>query len=89
MATIQNDWPVITVDGNTGHWSNAREPKIGDRVRIKFNQFGTGTILATFVEEGWLGVIVKCDKRPQWHIKQNGDRHPNPHVFGAEVEFLD
>jgi hypothetical protein len=61
-------------------------PRIGDKVGITFNGFGTGTVVAYFREAGFLGVEVKCDQRPEWHIKQNGDTHAHPMVFGAEIE---
>ena len=85
---VHPDMLVATVNGHTGHWSNKQAPQIGDRVLITFNRFGKGTIIGAFTEAGYLGVIVKCDQRPEWHIKQNGDKHIHPHVFGAEVEFL-
>lgn len=61
-------------------------PRIGERVRVTFNGFGEGRVVAYFREAGFLGVEVKCDKRPDWHVKQNGDKHPHPMVFGAEIE---
>lgn len=47
---IKKEWPVISVAGNTGRWSNERTPQIGDRVKITFNGLGTGKIILTFVE---------------------------------------
>jgi len=35
-----------------------------------------------------LGAEVKVDVRPDWHVKQNGERHPNPMVYGAEIKYL-
>lgn len=81
-------WPVLTVERVSGRWSNERAPKLGDRVHVKFNGLGTGEIIGFFEMDGWLGVKVRCDNRPDWHVKQNGDRHPHPMVFGAEVRFL-
>lgn len=72
-----------------GQWSGTKGcatlPAIGSRVLINFNQFGPGVVLGYFVEAGYLGLVVKCDNRPAWHVKQNGDKHPFSHVFGAEV----
>ena len=63
-------------------------PKLGDRVRITFNGLGTGTVVAYFVEAGFLGVKVRLDQRPAWHVKQNGHNNPDALVFGAEIEIL-
>jgi hypothetical protein len=69
-----------------GKWSGINPiPKIGDKVKINFNNLGSGIVVAYFILEGYIGVEVKLDKRPAWHIKQNGDTHPNPTVFGAEL----
>ena len=69
-----------------GKWSGKGPiPAIGDRVHINFNSFGSGTVRGYFVEEEWIGVEVECDQRPEWHVRQNGDRHPHPLVFGAEL----
>ena len=72
-----------------GRWSGGKNfpapPRIGERVQIDMNGFGPGTVVGYFVETGWLGVEVKVDQRPDWHLKQNGDRHPNPLVFGSEL----
>lgn len=69
-----------------GKWSGPGDiPKIGDKVAINFNSLGTGKVIAYFVNTGYIGVEVKLDKRPKWHIKQNGDKHPNAMVYGAEL----
>lgn len=92
-------FPVFTVrfpdvDGNPGkpaigQWSGkgalATPPAVGSRVVINFNQFGAGVVKGYFVEDCYLGVIVECDNRPAWHVKQCGDAHPFPYVFGAEL----
>ena len=70
-----------------GKWSGKGPiPAIGDRVHINFNSFGAGTVRSYFVEGGWVGVEVECDQRPEWHIKQNGNTHTRPLVFGAELK---
>ncbi len=91
---MKTEHPIISVAGNTGKWSNARIPKIGDRVRVNFNQLGTGKILTTFTEGDFLGVLVMPDpgQRPDWHIaqfKRNGKPFTGYMVFGAEIVFLD
>lgn len=69
----------------SGAGSLATPPAVGSRVVVAFNGFGAGVVRGYFVESGYLGVIVECDKRPAWHIKQNGDANPYPHAFGAEL----
>lgn len=73
-------------------WSGAGAvPAIGARVNVKINGMGPGTVIGYFVEpepdNGWLGVKVTLDKRPDWHVRQNPDR-PFTLVFGAEIAAL-
>ena len=70
-------------------WSNQKAPPplLGARVRITFNELGAGTVVGYFVEHGYLGVEVRCENRPAWHVRQNGDKHPHPLVFGAEIRI--
>lgn len=73
-----------------GRWSGSKPiPAIGERVHINLNGFGSGTVRGYFIEEGWVGVEVECDQRPEWHLKQNGDRHSHPLVCGAELSQED
>jgi hypothetical protein len=70
-------------------WSGKWElPAIGNEVRIAFNGLGTGTVAGYFVEGGWLGLQVKLNAAPDWHIKQNG-ANPYSYVFGAEIDPVD
>ena len=69
-------------------WSGIGDPpKIGNRVRVKINDFGEGTVISYFIEHGYLGIEVKPDHRPKWHIEQNPNRDTCL-VFGAEIERL-
>ena len=68
-------------------WTGKQDPpKPGTRVNVTMNSFGRAEVIGYFVESGFLGVEVKLDVRPAWHIKANGDRHSNPLVFGDEIE---
>ena len=81
------EFQLVTVAGITGRWSNAEFlPQIGDRLLVTFNGFGTAVVRSFFQEDGWIGVEVACDIRPAWHFKQNGENHPYPMVFGAEIK---
>jgi hypothetical protein len=60
-------------------------PPIRTRVFVTFNGFGFATVRSYFIEDGWIGVEVECENRPEWHLKQNGDDHRFPLVFGAEI----
>ena len=62
-------------------------PGIGARVRITFNQWGTGTVAGYFTEDGFLGLLVKPARVPEWARQQ---RWPGPYctVFGPEIEGL-
>ncbi len=87
--------PAFSVAGRAAKWSTRQKngfavpPAIGERVRITFNGFGAGVVVSYAIEAGWLGVAVKCDQRPAWHVEQNGSLHPYPIVFGAELERAD
>lgn len=69
-------------------------PKIGDMVFVTMNGFGWARVTGYFVEHGWLGCYVKCDKPPVWWVKQNKadkerqekpERYRGPMIFGAEM----
>jgi hypothetical protein len=81
---------TVTIPGreNLGRlkWSNSWIPAIGDAVFVKENQLGAGKVVGYFVEGGFLGCEVALDKRPEWHVEANGDRHPHPLVFGVTLE---
>ena len=79
---------VVEVAGHRGKWSNARLIQPGDKVKVTFNTLGTGTVVGYFVQEGFVGLEIKPDQRPDWHITQNGSNHPHYTVFGAEVVAL-
>lgn len=72
-------------------WSGKNPvPKIGDKVRINFNQLGSGVVRSYFFEHGYLGILVKLDNPPEWKRKQHppGSKyHGVAHVFGAEIEI--
>ena len=95
LEGIERELPVFAVGethhlimggGIQGKWSGSLyPPMIGDRVTVNFNGFGAGTVVDHFVQDGWLGLEVKVDKQPDWHIKQGG--HNPIKVFGAEVIY--
>lgn len=68
-------------------WSNIKDvPKIGDNVRINFNQLGTGIVESYFIEYDWLGICVKLDKIPEWKQKRIHNKDVAL-VIGAELEY--
>lgn len=77
-----------------GAWSNKTLPRIGDNVKVCFNNLGTGKITGFFEEGGYVGCIVAPHpgQRPQWHIdqfKRSGREFNGYMVFGREIKFLD
>lgn len=63
-------------------WSGeAPPPAIG--ARADGRGFG-GIVTGYFVEGGWLGIIVHCDTRPEWHKTDTG-RSALVHLFGADL----
>lgn len=95
VYTATGGYVYITVnvaddDGWVGQkWSGAasgfaRPPEPGTRVEGR-GGFGVGTVLRRAVRDGYTGVVVLLDKRPDWHVEQN------PHrcavlLFGAEIK---
>lgn len=69
--------PLARCGEHVGRWSGTWLPEIGERVRIKFPEFGAGLVVAYFVESGCLGVEVVRD---QANIDER-----NLLVFGAEL----
>lgn len=90
--TLENidRYQAVKESGEKILWGNETYvPIIGDTVKIKFNDLGTGLVESYFVEHGWLGVCVKLDKVPEWKRKQQKDdprRAEVALVFGAEIE---
>ena len=75
---------VLVNDGRGYLWSGAADvPGIGERVRVRMNGLGLGTVTGYLVEHGWLGVRVQLDNPPDWYRKQNGNKHAM--VFGVEL----
>ena len=71
-------------------WSSEKQPPaIGAVVKVTMNGLGAGVVKGYFVEDGWLGVLVKLSNPPGWWLKQNaaaiakGQRLS--HIFGAEL----
>ena len=62
-------------------------PAVGGRVKVRMNGLGLATVTGYFVQDGWLGVVVKLDAPPEWYGKQNGGNVPG-HSFGAEIELI-
>ena len=60
-------------------------PVIGTKVKVKLNAIGIGTIVAYFIETGYLGVEVRLTEQAESHQKQCGV-NSNPLVFGSEIE---
>ena len=85
---FDHELPVVRVGDLTGLWSGSQLYQIGDRVQVTFNGLGTGTVIAFFKEDDFIGVEVQPDQRPQWHIQQNHTKHPTYLVFGNEITPL-
>lgn len=71
-------------------WSGAARgfpapPLPGDRVRVRMNGIGPGTVLGRFTAYGYAGVVVLPDDPPDWYVRQNG-AGATAGVFGAEIE---
>lgn len=91
--TDKREMPVYEADGVSGKWSSTRAntegalPAIGSRVKINFNELGSGEVTGYFFESGWIGCYVALDKEPAWRKKQSSAGKPAM-VFGAEINPL-
>lgn len=63
-------------------------PAIGQKVKINFNDLGTGVVDGYFQEGGYFGVRVKLDKEPAWKVKQHkGTQFAGmAMIFGVEIK---
>ena len=98
LSSVPNEFTVYhhpinpeTFDKKVLKWINRGfpfPPPIGTKVHIIFNGLGDGKVISYFFEHGFLGVQVKLDNEPKWHIKQTkGDWHRGTAlVFGSEIE---
>lgn len=83
-----DEYEKPVVDDPERGWKGTSElPDLGTKVKINFNQFGTGTVHSYFVEHNFIGVRVKLDKQPEWH--KNQGQPPYALVFGPEITILD
>jgi hypothetical protein len=87
---------VLKTSENTGDesilkWSGDYPiPEIGRKVKINFNELGTGSVQSYFTEYGYLGIEVRLDKEPKWKkVQHKGTpREGIALVFGAEITVL-
>lgn len=73
----------------SGKWSGQVSiPEIGTRVYCKINKLGYGLVEHYFTEHGYIGVQVRLENDPDWHVKQTkNDWHAGlALVFGAEIQ---
>lgn len=90
-AVYENGLPVNK--GTAPIWGNRRgetyqPPKIGKRVRVTMNNLGPAIVMGYAVQDGYLGLLVKLETPPEWHVKQNAGRTGDSLVFGPEIAPL-
>jgi len=87
-VNVNGNYYALEKPAKNAAWSNEKAiPIIGQKVNVLVNNFSTGIVVGYFVRDGFNGVQVKLDKRPQWHIIQNGNTHPDVLVFGVEISY--
>ncbi len=68
-------------------WSGTMPlPSKGDRVFVRINTLGPGTIRGFFMEHGYLGVYVNLENPPETYLRQNGGANIPTMVFGSEIQ---
>lgn len=78
----------LTTAGVANWFNSAPPPPIGARVLATFNRLGAGSVVGYFVEDNFLGLLVRLEDPPAWHVEQNG-RDRKAHLFGPEFTPLD
>lgn len=74
---------VVAGEAIACKWSGTQGlPRIGERVLIAMPYKCEGTVLAYFVEDGWLGCELLPDSRPA-HV--NAKTHPHALMFGLDL----
>ena len=74
-----------TPDGALVRWGSPLDPPtVGNKVSIKMNRLGTGTVIGYFREHGWLGVNVLLDAKPKSMRKRKDGRY-TVMVFAVEL----
>jgi hypothetical protein len=53
------------------------------------NSLGLAIVVRYAVQDGYLGVLVKLESPPDWHVKQNFGRKGDSLVFGPEIGPID
>lgn len=96
MTSTLGLWVAADENGKRPHnapqcaavWSGApafpEPPALGSRV-IARNGFGPSTVEGYYVEHGYLGLALRPDERPLWHLRQNPDRDVVL-LYGKELE---
>ena len=83
MAVSDSRAPGLKYSGNSPI------PAIGDRVFISLNKLGHGEVVSYYVEDSCLGVEIKLDSPPNWHVKRypvSSGNYKITRMFGSEIE---
>src|SRR5689334_19683097 len=63
-------------NGMVGKWSGVNDaPEIGAKVNVSMNGIGLATVLGYFIQDGWLGVVVRIAKRPKYFRDEQWNRN--------------
>lgn len=69
-------------------WSGKKPPpKIFEEIDVDANNFGRCTVVDYFVDEPWLGIVLRIHNPPGWLLMQTNGRSES-HLFGAEIEYV-
>lgn len=88
LTTPEGKRPEGALPADAALWSGApafpEPPAVGARVIVR-GGFGASTVVGYYVEHGYLGIALRPDERPEWHLRQNPDRDVIL-MFGKELE---
>ncbi len=76
---------LVSPDAAGLKWSGGRIPRIGEVVEVKINAIGAAVVESYFIEDNWLGLLVKPSNPPEWYVRQKG-ADASCHVFGEEIK---
>jgi len=68
-AVFENGKRLASVTGNP-LWSRPEQPpEVGDIVEVRINSIGLARVIGYFVQDGYLGWLVKPCDPPDWYIR--------------------
>jgi len=85
LVVPQNGYDMSLAPSRARWSGSCPPPPVGAIVFVRMNRIGASQVIGYFVEDNWLGLLIKPIDPPDWFVRQNG-YNAKGHVFGAEIE---